>query len=124
MVVLAAALWGLAMVGMGYSENLWIAVAWLILAGIFDTISGLFRGIIWNETIPNEMRGRMSSIEMISYMSGPLLGNARAGWMAAEKGWNYSVSLGGGIAWIAVILTAVFLPAFWRYRSGVSPKAD
>jgi MFS family permease len=119
MVILAASLWGLAMVGMGFSGTLWVAVIWLVLAGIFDTTSGLFRGIIWNETIPNDMRGRMSSIEMISYMSGPLLGNARAGWMAAEKGWNYSVSVGGGIACIAVMGTALFLRGFWRYRSKV-----
>ena len=46
-------------------------------------LSGLFRMTIWNETIPTHLRGRLAGIEMISYMTGPLLGNARAGWMAS-----------------------------------------
>lgn len=120
MVVIAAGLWGLSMVGLGFAGSLAFAVAWLVLAGGLDMMSGLFRGVIWNETIPNEMRGRMASLEMISYMSGPLLGNARAGWMAAEKGWHFSVSAGGGIAVLAVAGCALLLPVFWNYRSRVS----
>ncbi len=34
---------------------------------------------LWNETIPPELRGRMAGIEQLSYMTGPLLGNVRAG---------------------------------------------
>jgi len=80
-------------------------------------MSGLFRGIIWNETVPNELRGRLSGIEMISYMSGPLLGNARAGWMASHYSIPFSISGGGAICITAIILTACFLPKFWRYTS-------
>lgn len=122
MVIVAAALWGVAIVGLGFANYLWLAVFWLILAGAFDSLSGIFRGVIWNETIPNEMRGRMASLEMISYMSGPLLGNARAGWMAAKQGWHHSVSVGGAIAFLAVIFCAFFLPKFWRYTSSVVTK--
>ena len=42
-------------------------------------ISGIFRGALWNETIPDRLRGRLAGLEMISWSSGPLLGNARAG---------------------------------------------
>ena len=54
----------------------------LALAGAADMVSGVFRMTIWNETIPTHLRGRLAGVEMISYMTGPLLGNARAGWMA------------------------------------------
>jgi len=117
MVIMAAALWGIAIVGLGFSTYLWLAVFWLVLAGAFDSLSGIFRGVIWNETIPNDLRGRMASLEMISYMSGPLLGNARAGWMAAQQGWHTAISLGGAISFIAVIVCALLLPAFWHYKS-------
>ena len=81
-VLVAAAVWGLAIVGFGFSLQLSGALACLVLAGAADAVSGLFRMTIWNETIPTELRGRLAGVEMISYLSGPLLGNARAGWVA------------------------------------------
>ena len=80
-------------------------------------VSGVFRGIIWNETIPNEMRGRLSGIEMISYMTGPLIGNARAGWMATVFSTQASIVWGGVICVVGVVACGFALPAFWRYRS-------
>jgi MFS family permease len=94
----------------------WVALLFLALAGGADMMSGLFRSIIWNETVPNQLRGRLSGIEMISYMSGPLLGNARAGWMAAHYGVPVSIGGGGAICTVAVIATAFCLLKFWRYR--------
>ena len=41
-------------------------------------VSGLFRSTIWNQTIPDHLRGRLAGIEMVSYTTGPLLGNAEA----------------------------------------------
>ena len=79
-------------------------------------LSGLFRGIIWNQTVPNELRGRLSGIEMISYMSGPLLGNARAGYIASVTSVSTSIMSGGIICFVAVILTAFCLPKFWQYK--------
>lgn len=115
-VVIAASFWAVFIIGVGLAPNLWMAVLFLALAGAADMMSGLFRGIIWNETVPNELRGRLSGIEMISYMSGPLLGNARAGWMAAKYSVPFSITGGGVICTVAVIATAFFLPKFWRYR--------
>ncbi|RZA07428.1 MAG: MFS transporter, partial [Proteobacteria bacterium] len=85
-VVIAAALWGAAMIGVGLSSSLWMAAFFLALAGAADSVSGIFRGVIWNQTIPNEKRGKLAGLEMISYMTGPLLGNMRAGWMAGLGG--------------------------------------
>jgi MFS family permease len=120
-VVLAAGSWGLAIVGFGMAQSLIWAVFFLALAGAADMISGIFRGIIWNETIPNNMRGRLSGIEMISYMSGPLIGNTRAGWMAASTSNSTSVISGGVICVVAVVACAFLLPRFWNYRS-VTPS--
>ena len=116
-VVIAAALWGVFIIGAGVADTLWLAVLFLILAGGFDMISGLFRGIIWNHSVPNEMRGRLSGIEMISYMTGPLLGNARAGWVAAHSSVSLSLWTGGLICVLGVIITSLMLPKFWSYRA-------
>ncbi len=115
-VVVAALLWAVFMIGVGLTDQLWVALLFLALAGGADMMSGLFRSIIWNESVPNELRGRLSGIEMISYMSGPLLGNARAGWMAAQFSIPISLSGGGIVCTLMVLLTAVFLPRFWKYQ--------
>jgi MFS family permease len=115
-VVIAAMLWGLAITALGYSKSLPTAVAFLVLAGAADMVSGLFRMTIWNETIPSHLRGRMAAIEQLSYMTGPLLGNARAGFMAERFGLARSITWGGLVCVAGVIACVPILPAFWRYR--------
>lgn len=121
-VVVAATAWGVAMVGCGFAPNLPLAIFFLGLAGAADTVSGLFRGVIWNETIPNAMRGRMSGIEMISYLSGPLIGNARAGWVATISSTRISISSGGILCVLGVVLCGFLLPGFWHYSSVATEK--
>jgi MFS family permease len=122
-VVLAAAAWGVAIVAFGYAPNLWIALATLGLAGAADMVSALFRGTIWNETIPSQLRGRLAGVEMISYTTGPLLGNARAGWMATAISNRFSIVAGGVVCVLGVLACIPLLPAFWRYRADRSSRA-
>lgn len=116
MVCLAAGAWGLSIVGFGFVESFAWSFAFLVLAGATDMVSALYRSIIWNETIPNHMRGRLGGLEMISYMTGPLLGNFRAGAMADYLGLNFSILSGGIVCVIGVTITAWWLRAFWNYR--------
>lgn len=116
-VVAAAALWGVAIVALGFAPTLASAVACLVVAGAADMVSGLFRQTIWNQTIPSELRGRLSGLEMISYMTGPLLGNARAGYLATRFDARTSIVSGGILCLVGVLSCSVLLPAFWRYRA-------
>jgi MFS family permease len=113
-VLLAALCWGLAIIGAGHATTLFAAV--FFLAGAADCVSGLFRMTIWNETIPGELRGRMAAIEQLSYMTGPLLGNARAGFMAQQLGPARAIAWGGYACVIGVLACIPALPKFWRYR--------
>ncbi len=115
-VVVAATCWGLAIIGLGYARSLPVAVGFLMLAGGADMISGLFRMTIWNETIPSAIRGRMAGIEQLSYMTGPLLGNARVGFMAERFGLARSITWGGMMCVVGVLACVPLLPAFWRHR--------
>lgn len=115
-VVIAAALWGVAITLLGYANSLPVAVACLVMAGAADMVSGLFRTTLWNETIPSTLRGRMAGLEQLSYMTGPLLGNARAGFMAERFGLARSIVWGGLICVGGVLACVPLLPAFWRYR--------
>jgi len=116
-VVIAAALWGAAILGLGFASTLAAAVVCLAIAGAADTVSGIFRMTIWNQTIPAELRGRLAGVEMISYLSGPLVGNARAGWVASLAGNAWSLASGGVTCVVGVLLCIPALPAFWRYSN-------
>ena len=113
-VVISASLWAFFILWLGFTDNLYIAVLLLILSGAADAVSAIFRQTIWNYAIPNEMRGRLSGIEMISYMAGPLLGNVRAGYIASAFSVQLSLTSGGILCLVGVILTAFLLPKFWN----------
>ena len=76
----------------------------LAVAGAADSVSGVFRGTIWNETIPGDLRGRLAGVEMISYISGPLMGNARAGLVASISSNTISV-VSGGVTYLDYAVT-------------------
>jgi MFS family permease len=116
MVLIAAALWGVGIVGVGLSNTLWLTLFCLAFAGGADMVSGLFRMIIWNQTIPDHLRGRLAGIEMLSYTTGPLLGQLRAGAMARTGlGVAGSIWLGGVLCVIGSLALAAALPKFLRY---------
>src|SRR6185295_2450950 len=114
-VAVAAAVWGLAIIAFGLAPGLWFALFFLALAGSADMISGLFRMTMWNQTIPDYLRGRLAGIEMISYTTGPYLGNAEAGIVASLFGLRASVVSGGVLCIAGAVLLALFLPGFIQY---------
>ena len=116
-VVLAGAAWGLGTIAFGFAGALWLALLSLAVAGGADAVSGIFRRRIWNETIPDELRGRLASIEMISFSSGPLLGNVESGAVASLTGVRFSIVSGGVLCVVGAGVCAFLLPAFWRYDS-------
>jgi len=120
----AAILWGVAILLFGLCHHyFYLALFFLLLAGGFDAISGVFRSTLWNEMIAPEFRGRLTGIEMISYLSGPKLGDVEAGLVAAAFGVTASVVSGGILCVLAVGVCCISLPKFWRYRSLVASPA-
>ena len=114
-VMLAATAWGLAIVGFGFCDRLAPALVLLALAGGADMVSGIFRMTMWNQTIPDALRGRLAGIEMVSYMSGPLLGHVEAGMVAAAFSVRTSVVSGGVLCVLGVLLCGALLPRFVGY---------
>ena len=70
---------------------------------------------MWNQTIPDNLRGRLAGIELLSYSIGPLAGQMRAATMAAATSLTFSVTFGGIACVIAVGILAIFMPKFRRY---------
>ncbi len=122
-IVLAALAWGLAIAFAGLAPNIWLFLFGLAVAGAADMISGLFRSTVWNQTIPDELRGRLAGVEMLSYSVGPLGGQVRAGFVADTTSVRTSV-VSGGIACVVLVgATAVWLRSFWTYDNRTDEHA-
>ncbi len=124
-VCLAAAGWGAGIILLGFAPSLRWALVALGIAGFCDMISGVFRMVIWNQTIPDRLRGRLAGIEQISYSTGPTLGNVEAGVVASLAGVRASIASGGILCVAGVAVAAVLLKGFWSYdaRRPAEPPA-
>jgi MFS family permease len=115
--------WGTAIALAGMSPTAWLALLFLVLAGAADMISGIFRSVIWHQTIPDQMRGRLAGIEMLSYSVGPLGGQARSGLVADLTTVRTSIVSGGILCVAGVAATATALRDFWSYDARIDEHA-
>jgi MFS family permease len=114
-VIVAAIIWGLAIIGFGLVPGLAGALVFLAIAGAADMMSGIYRGTIWDQTIPDSLRGRLASIELLSYSIGPTLGNFESGVVASIFSIRISIVSGGVLCVAGCVLAAIALPAFRAY---------
>ncbi len=126
MVTFAAAGWGAAITAFGFASSLYVALFFLAVAGYFDMISGIFRQTIWNQTVPDHFRGRLAGIEMISFLTGPMLGDAESGIVAYFTDVKTSIVSGGILTIVGTIVLAILLPKFITYdgREGLRRKKE
>jgi MFS family permease len=115
-ILIGVGLYGVATVVFAYSQVFWISVLMLALCGAGDTISSILRSTINQMSTPDELRGRMSSINSIFTSSGPQLGQFESGLVAAWLGAQLS-ALTGGLASLAIVaLVAIGFPQVRRFR--------
>ena len=120
-IALAAASWGAAIAVIGIAPGIGWVLILLAIAGYFDMLSGHFRGLMWNQSIPDDVRGRMAGIEMLSYSVGPMLGQVRSTTAAQAFGLRASLTSGGILCIVAVGVTCVTLPALWKFDVRTDP---
>ncbi|MFB8416684.1 MFS transporter [Streptomyces albidoflavus] len=123
LVVFGATGWGLAIAAAGWMSDVWLVLVCLALAGAGDMLSGLGRSTIWNQTIPDELRGRLAGIEVLSYSIGPQLGQVRAGAMAGWTGARPAIWTGGLACVVSVGLLTAALPKLVTYDAHTDEDA-
>ncbi len=122
-IVYASAVWGAAIALFGLAHDIWAALAMLAVAGAGDMVSGIFRQLMWNQTIPDEIRGRMAGTELLSYSLGPQLGQVRSSLVAQWTTLRVSI-VSGGIACVAgAFVLALALPSLWTYDERTDENA-
>ena len=114
-ILYSAVAWGISISLAGATNWLWVVLFFLTAAGAADMVSVLFRSNIWNQSIPDNFRGRLAGLEMLSYSIGPMAGQLRAASMAAVTSLTFSVTFGGVLCVVAVLILASFFPEFRKY---------
>jgi MFS family permease len=116
-VAISAGAYGVAVALFGLSGSLAACLVFLAAAGAADMASGIFRMTLWNQTIPDAMRGRLAGIERLSYSIGPTLGDVEAGALAALTSVRTSIVSGGILCVAGTAAIGALLPRFWRYAA-------
>ncbi|MFF3897563.1 MFS transporter [Streptomyces sp. NPDC001812] len=116
MVIGSVVVWGVAVTGAGLSDSLWIAVAFLAVAGIADMVSMVFRGAILLSVATDEMRGRMQGVFTVVVAGGPRLADVLHGTAGSAFGPRTAVAGGGLLVVVVMLALAAAMPALRRYR--------
>lgn len=107
----AVAGFGICIIVFGLSKNIWLSLAVLALSGVFDGLSVVIRSTIMQLYVPNEMRGRVASVNSIFINSSNELGQFESGVAARLLGTVPSVVFGGCMTLIVVVVTWIKAPA-------------
>ena len=114
---------GAATIVFGVSHNYALTMLALILVGAGDAVSTVLRNTIRQLQTPDEMRGRMISINQIFFAGGPQLGEVEAGAVAQVFGTPFAIISGGIGCIVAVIVVAIKWPALRNYNGDEAIQA-
>jgi MFS family permease len=115
-IFLGIAIYGVATMLFAGSQVFWFSFLMLAFTGAGDTISSILRSTINQLSTPDELRGRMSSINSIFTSSGPQLGQFESGVVAAWLGAQMSALTGGLATLFVLIVVAASFPSLRQFQ--------
>src|SRR5260370_5732814 len=116
-VALAVIVWGLCVVAFGFlPDPLWLGVLFLAGAGAADMVSVILHGIVVQRTTPDEFRGRISSVNAMFVIGGPMLGQFESGLIAALFTPMFSVVSGGVACILSTLLILILVPSLVKVK--------
>ena len=120
--VAAVVVFGLATIGFGFSRWFWLSLLMLLVCGMADMISIVVRHTSVLLLTPDEMRGRVSSVNNLFIGTSNELGGFESGAVSYLLGPVFSVVF-GGVATIVVVAAVCWLfPEIPRYGKLVQPS--
>jgi len=114
--VYSVAAFGLLTVGFGLSENLYLSIALYMAIGAADQVSVVMRNVIIQLGTPDELRGRVSSVNQVFIQASNQLGAMESGFVAAATGAVFAVVSGGAAAIGVAALFGWRLKGLFAYR--------
>ncbi len=107
---------GLCVLVFAISQNVYLSFFALLLSGIFDGVSVIIRGTIFQLFVPDDMRGRVSSVNSIFINSSNELGQFESGMTAALMGTVPAVVFGGFMTILITAIAWVKFPTLKAYK--------
>lgn len=107
---------GLCIIVFGLSEIYWLSFVALLFSGALDGISVVIRGTILQLKTPDEMRGRVSSVNSMFINSSNEIGSFESGVAAKLMGVVPSVVFGGSMTLLVVIVTWLKAPKLRKFQ--------
>ena len=94
-----------------FSTRLWLALPALYFVGMGLMLTAASTNTVLQSIVPDELRGRVASLYVMSFLGMSPLGALAAGWAAEHIGAAATLAVCGGIALVAAALYARQLPA-------------
>lgn len=105
----SVAMFGVCIIVFGLSKNFFLSFGVLMIAGMFDAISVIIRQNILQYKTPENLKGRVASVNSIFVSSSNELGGLESGVMASLLGLVPAITFGGAMTVITVIVIAIVL---------------
>ena len=116
-VALAVIFWGLCIIAFGFFPSpLWLGVLFLAGSGAADMVSMILRSIVVQLTTPDEFRGRISAVNAMFVIGGPMLGQFESGLVAGLFTPILSVVSGGVACIVATLIILALVPSLARVK--------
>jgi hypothetical protein len=101
---------GLTIIGFAISTNFYLSILLLVLCGMADNVSVIFRSTIIQIMTPDSMRGRVAAVNSIFVGSSNEIGSFESGLAAKIMGLVPSVIFGGSMTVLITGIMARFTP--------------
>jgi MFS family permease len=114
--MIAVAVYGIATVVFGLSRSFPLSIAAYMLVGVADQVSVVMRTTAIQLSTPDELRGRVSAVNLLFIGASNQLGAAESGFVAAATTPTFAVVSGGLVSLLVLAVVAVRIPALRHYR--------
>ena len=127
---LSAGLGGLALICFSFSEPMWLALAMLYVTGLTVMLTAAATNTVLQTIVPDELRGRVASLYVLSFLGLSPLGALWSGWMAEQLGAPHALALNGLMTLVAASLYMLQMLAIRRaikpvyQRLGIMPASS
>jgi len=116
--LIGVAIYGACVLLFAFSTIFWFSVLMLAGTGMGNTIGAVLRSTINQLCTPDELRGRMSSVNSIFTSGGPQLGQFESGLVASFAGAEIAAFIGGVATLLLVTSVSVAAPIVRKFEIG------
>jgi MFS family permease len=114
--LIAVGVYGVATIVFGLSRSFPLSLAAYMLVGVADQVSVVMRSTAIQLSTPDELRGRVSAVNLLFIGASNQLGAAESGFVAAATSATFAVVSGGIASLVVLAIVALRLPELRRYR--------